>query len=321
MAVAVLRGQSVLSSVVASQSKHAAFGGVVPEIASRAHLKLVTRTVETALTEAGVNPEDLHAVAVTRGPGLPGSLIVGTCFAQGYADGLDLPVYGVNHLEGHLYSTFIGQEGPDFPFLSLIVSGGHTQIVLVNDPTDFQILGRTRDDAAGEAFDKTGKLLGLGYPAGPVIDRHAASGNPTFHEFPRTRIDGYDLSFSGIKTSVLYYLKSFSDDERAELLENHLNDLCASFQTAVVDMLLLPLDRAIVDTAVSSVSIVGGVSANSELRRRAEELCDDKSVSLHFPKMSYCTDNAAMIGMAAQIGPALPIESGDTDFILPNLNL
>ncbi|NND72329.1 MAG: tRNA (adenosine(37)-N6)-threonylcarbamoyltransferase complex transferase subunit TsaD [Rhodothermales bacterium] len=321
MAVAVLRGRSILSTVVASQTRHEAFGGVVPEIASRAHLRLVTRTVETALAEASVRAEDLEAIAVTRGPGLPGSLIVGTSFARGFGDALGLPVYGVNHLEGHLYSTFIEQAGPELPFLSLIVSGGHTQLVLVRNAGDIKILGRTRDDAAGEAFDKTGKLLGLGYPAGPEIDSLAADGDASFHRFPRTQLDGLDYSFSGIKTSVLYYLNRFTESEREKLVADKLNDICASFQAAVVEMLLSKFGQAIEKSGVSSASIVGGVSANTELQRRALELCKEKNVKLYFPPRAFCTDNAAMIGVAAQMGALQLIDSLGTEFIAPNLNL
>ena len=299
-AAAVTVGGALRSNVVSSQRVHAGFGGVVPELASRAHQRLIVPVVEEALAEADVRKGDLDAVSVTYGPGLAGSLLVGLSFAKAYAFALGRPLVGVNHLEGHIYSAFIEPPMPAFPFLCLVVSGGHTQIVLVEEGFRHRTLGRTRDDAAGEAFDKVAKLLGLGYPGGPEIDRLAQGGDPAFHAFPRSRPDpsGYDFSFSGLKTSVLYYLNKLSEAERARLLENHLADLCAAFQQAIVDVLVDALRRAIAETDVRHVAITGGVSANAALRKAAEAMSREVDVQLHVPRLAYCMDNAAMIAVA-----------------------
>lgn len=299
-AAAVLEETTLLSSVVSSQLDHRRFGGVVPELASRAHQRLIVPVVEQALDDAGIGLHEIDAVAVTQGPGLPGSLMVGVSFAKAVALGRQVPLVAVNHLEGHIYSVFLEEDVPTLPMVCLIVSGGHTQLVLVEDAMEHQTLGRTLDDAAGEAFDKIGKLLGLGYPAGPEIDRLAASGDASFHAFPRSRPGGYDLSFSGLKTSVLYYLNRMSGTERDAFLSDHLADICASVQEAIVDVLIDVLDEAAAATSVSSIAITGGVSANSRLRERARELAEIRGISLHVPSLRHCTDNAAMIAIAAQ---------------------
>jgi len=320
-AAAVVAGGRLRSTIVSSQHIHTVFGGVVPELASRAHQQLVVPIVEQALHEAGVRREDLDAIAVTYGPGLAGSLLVGLSFAKAYAYGLDIPLIGVNHLEGHIYSVFLNEDGPAFPFLCLVVSGGHTQLVLVEDGFRHTILGSTLDDAAGEAFDKVAKLLDLGYPGGPVIDRLAREGNPTFHDFPRSRPGEYDFSFSGLKTSVLYFLNRFSEEERRAFLKDHLADLCASFQQAVVDVLLAALERAIVATGAREAAIVGGVSANTRLRRSAGDLARKLGVRLHVPAPIHSVDNGAMIAMTGQFKLAAGITSPLTLTAQPNLSL
>jgi len=297
-AAAIIVDGKLLSSVISTQLQHGEYGGVVPEIASREHEKHIVPVVEAALTEAGVAREDLSAVAVTTGPGLIGSLLVGVSFAKALSLGLDIPLIAVNHLEGHLASLFLGDNPPPLPHLSLIVSGGHTQLMKIAGSGEVELLGKTRDDAAGEAFDKVGKLFGLPYPGGPQIDFRARSGNSSFHTFPRTRLQGFDYSFSGIKTAVLYYLNSFSEEKRHSVLKDHLDDLCASFQEAVVDMLVAPVKKAMRDHRISHAGLVGGVSANSRLRERMGELTDSFGGSLFVPSLEHCMDNAAMIAMA-----------------------
>ena len=319
-AAAVVVDGALRSNVVSSQRVHAGFGGVVPELASRAHQRLIVPVVEAALDEAEVTASDLDAVAVTYGPGLAGSLLVGVSFAKAYAFGLGVPLVGVYHLEGHIYSTFIEPPAPAFPFLCLVVSGGHTQLLLVESGFRHTVLGTTRDDAAGEAFDKVGKLLGLGYPAGPRIDALAQKGDPTFHAFPRTRV-GDDFSFSGLKTSVLYYLGGFSEEERAALLDDHLADICASFQQAVVDVLIDALRTGVAQTGVRDVAIAGGVSANTALRAAAGALAEELDFTLHVPSPVYCTDNAAMIGVTAHYKLAAGHTSPLTLTAVPNLAL
>ncbi|GIV58406.1 MAG: tRNA N6-adenosine threonylcarbamoyltransferase [Rhodothermaceae bacterium] len=308
-AAAVVAGGILRSNVVSSQRVHAGFGGVVPELASRAHQRLIVPVVEAALEEAGVRRTDLDAVAVTYGPGLAGSLLVGLSFAKALAFGLGVPLVGVNHLEGHIYSVFIEPPVPPFPYLCLVVSGGHTQLVLVDEGFRHTLLGQTRDDAAGEAFDKVGKMLGLDYPGGPVIDRLASEGDPAFHAFPRTRLEGYDFSFSGIKTAVLYHLNAYTEEERNRLLERHRADLCAAFQQAVVDMLIDPLRRAVRATGARHVALVGGVSANTGLRAAAQALAQEEGVTLYTPPLAYCMDNAAMIGVTAHVKLAAGLTS------------
>ena len=296
-AAAVYDGERLLSSVIASQSDHVDFGGIVPELASRAHEKVIWRTVSQALSQAGVTREDIHAVAVTEGPGLMGSLLVGLCFAKGLAIQWSKPVIGVNHIDAHIYATFIDEQ-PQLPFVSLVVSGGHTQIFHVTRPLHHTLMGQTRDDAAGEAFDKIGKLLGLAYPAGPEIDRLARDGDPAFYSFPRAMLKkGLDFSFSGLKTSVLYYLQDIPEPEREQFLTEHRADLCASISAAITDVLIHKLRQAIRTTKVKSAIIAGGVSANTMLRDKAQNLADELGISLHIPHPKYCTDNAAMIAV------------------------
>ena len=308
-AAAVVADGKLLSSIVSSQDDHAQYGGVVPELASRAHLRVISPVVHAALENANIEVNDLDAIAATRGPGLAGSLLVGLSFAKALALSCDIPFVGVNHLEGHVYSLFISEERPSFPFLCLIVSGGHTQLVRVDPEFKHHVLGKTRDDAAGEAFDKVAKMLNMGYPGGPGIEAAAAGGDPRFRDFPRTRLSGYDYSFSGVKTSVLYYLNQFSESERLKLLKNHLSDICASFQTAVIDMLVEPVARATAESGITDLAIVGGVSANSALRLRMETLADSIGGRIFVPDPKYCMDNAAMIAVAGHY----KLATGQTD--------
>ncbi len=321
-AAAVLDDGAVRSSVVSSQADlHEDYGGVVPELASRNHQRYIVPVVEAALEEAEVSPSALDAVAVTYGPGLPGSLLVGLSFGKAFARGLDVPLLGVNHLEGHLYSADV--EGPPVPrpYLCLVVSGGHTELVHVTENREHRVLGRTRDDAAGEAFDKTAQLFGLGYPGGPAIDRHAQAGDPAFHDFPRTRLDDYDFSFSGLKTSVLYYLRDRPDDERNRLLADHRADLCASVQAAVVDALVDATRRAAAETGAAHVAVVGGVAANSALRRQMKEAGTHDGFEVHVPPLAYCTDNAAMIANVGRMHLDTGRDSPPTLDVAPNLQL
>ena len=298
-AAAVIRDGRAIANVVSSQLDHRAYGGVVPELASRAHQRYVVPVVRAALETADVEVDALDAVAATYGPGLAGSLLVGLSFGKAFAASRDIPFLGVNHLEGHLYSPFAAEAAPPFPFLALVVSGGHTDLVHVTSWRERRRLGQTRDDAAGEAFDKVAKLLGLGYPGGPALEALARSGDAAFHRFPLASLDGYDYSFSGIKTSVLYHLNQMTEVVRAEYLRDHGNDLAASFESAMVQMILAPLKRAIHDTGSTIVSLSGGVTANKRLRAKAESLCSELGVELHTAPAGLRTDNAAMIGMVA----------------------
>jgi N6-L-threonylcarbamoyladenine synthase len=294
-AAAVYTGKGLKSNIIASQAIHEQYGGVVPELASRAHHKTIWRTVQQALDEAKIRLEDIDAVAVTQGPGLMGSLLVGLCFSKGLCLSHDIPLIGVNHMDAHIYSTFIDGD-PQFPFVALTVSGGHTQLVHVTAPFEHELLGQTRDDAAGEAFDKIGKILGLPYPAGPEIDKRAQHGDPQFHDFPQAMMDNdFEFSFSGLKTAVKYYLEEQENHDK--FLSKHLADICASVSRAITEVLIKKLENAIDATGVETVSIAGGVSANSMLRRKGKRLADDRDVELHIPKLVYCTDNAAMIAV------------------------
>ncbi len=297
-AAAVVSGGKLLSSTISSQIEHEAYGGVVPELASRAHERLIVPVVESAIEGSGLTKSDIDGLAVTVGPGLIGSLLVGVSFCKALSVGLNVPLMGVNHLEGHLASLFLERKGPPFPHLCLIVSGGHTQLMRIEERGKIQLMGKTRDDAAGEAFDKVAKLLGLPYPGGPRIDDLARKGDHTFHTFPRTRLKGFDYSFSGIKTAVLYYLNAFSSEDRELLIEEHLSDICAAFQEAVVDMLIAPVKKAMRDSGIYHVGLVGGVSANSRLRERMQALTDSFGGELFVPSLEHCMDNAAMIAMA-----------------------
>ena len=299
---AVLRDGVLLSNVIASQQVHKDFGGVVPELASRAHEQNIVPVVSEALRKAGVAPEDLTAIAFTRGPGLLGSLLVGTSFAKALSLSLDIPMVMVNHLQGHILANFVRQpdkpvDEPSFPYLCLLVSGGNSQIVKVNSPLEYEILGQTIDDAVGEAFDKCSKMLGLGYPGGPVIDRLAKLGDPNRFQFAKPNIPGLDYSFSGIKTSLLYFVR----DEMAkdpEFLEKNKEDLCASFQKTLVDILMGKLIRAAKETKIREITIGGGVSANSGLRDRIVAEGKKRGWKTYLPEFKFTTDNAAMIAVA-----------------------
>ncbi len=309
---AVVTDGEVKSNVIASQLFHEKYGGVVPELASRAHMKLVVPVVNEALREAGTSKEEVNGVAATYGPGLIGSLLIGLNFAKAFAYARKIPFVGVNHMEGHLFSNFLtnSKSPPEYPFICLTVSGGHTQLIYVQGPFEYQMLGQTRDDAAGEAFDKVGKMLGLGFPGGPKIDTLAKDGDPEFVRFPRPYLEegSFEFSFSGLKTAVLYYLRdqgllvdtrSVSGGPpqmgRSPLDPTFLANLCASFQAAVVDVLVEKTIRAAETYRVIDIAVAGGVSANSELRRRMTEEGERRGFRLHFPKMEYCTDNGAMI--------------------------
>ena len=298
---AVLRDELLLSNVMASQDVHRRYGGVIPELASRAHQQNILPVVSEALKQAGVTLADIDAVAFTRGPGLLGSLLVGTSFTKGLSVAADIPIIEVNHLQGHILSHFVQVPGrdnrcPSFPFLCLLVSGGHTQIVRVDDPLHFEILGHTIDDAVGEAFDKCAKLMGLGYPGGPVIDRLAKEGNPKRFRFAKPNIPGLDYSFSGIKTSLLYFLRD-QIAEDPDFMENNKADLCASFQQDLIDILLKKLVLAARQTGIRQVAIAGGVSANSGLRSRIEEEGRRRGWTTFLPELRFTTDNAAMIAI------------------------
>ena len=299
----VLTEDGILSNVIASQSIHIKYGGVVPELASRAHQKTISSTVEQALKEAKMTLDQIDAIAVTQGPGLMGSLLVGLCFAKGLALSKGIPLIGVNHMDAHIYANFI-DEAPKFPFICLTVSGGHTQLVHVTAPFQHEILGKTRDDAAGEAFDKIGKIFGLPYPAGPIMDSHAKNGDVKFHKFPQALVnEGLDFSFSGLKTSALYYVQ----DKGNDWIEENLDDLCASVSEAITEVLIKKLRRAIKFTEVKTIVLAGGVSANSMLRFKANELAKELNVAMHIPHISYCTDNAAMIAITGRMKAELGV--------------
>ncbi len=298
---AVLRGSKILANFIANQDVHQKYGGVVPELASRAHQQNIVPVVERALQEAGIQKEELDAIAVTIGPGLMGSLLVGTSFAKSLAMGLDKPLIGVNHMEAHILAHFIENNNYttplNFPFLCLTVSGGHTQVVRIDDYTNMTVLGETIDDAAGEAFDKSAKILGLPYPGGPLIDKYGKEGNPDRFEFPSPKIEGLNFSFSGLKTSFLYFIEK-QVALNANFIEENLNDICASIQKAIVDALLAKIKRATKEQNIRQVAIAGGVSANSALRNRLQLEAEKHNWDLFLPKFEYCTDNAAMIAMA-----------------------
>lgn len=296
---AVVCDGRLLSNVTTVQIIHSRYGGVVPELASRAHQQLIVPVVEESLTRANVRKEELSAVAAVYGPGLIGSILVGLSFGKAMAMGLGIPFVGVNHMEGHIYSNLIDDPKPEFPFVNLTVSGGHTQLVLVRRPFEYVMLGETIDDAAGEAFDKVAKMLELGYPGGPLIDKFAADGDPRAIDFPRAfmKEESFDFSFSGVKTSVLYYLKRSGYYERKKDDPAFVADVCASFQEAVVDVLVQKLIAAALKHSVKNIAIAGGVSANRSLRTRAAEMAQRNGLTLSIPKFEYCTDNGAMIAM------------------------
>jgi N6-L-threonylcarbamoyladenine synthase len=322
---AVLDGGTVRSNVISSQHVHRKYGGVVPELASRAHQQLIIQVVDEALTAAGVSKEQVQGVAATFGPGLAGALLVGLTFGKALSYGLRIPFVGVNHMEGHLYSPFLSEEVPVYPFLSLVVSGGHTMLVEVTGPFQHRLLGQTRDDAAGEAFDKVAKMLGLGYPGGPVIDRLARSGNPRAVEFPRSFLakGSYDFSFSGIKTAVLYHLRDrgISPGENQKLSEKELADLCASFQAAVVDVLAAKTLAAAAELGLRDITMAGGVSANLELRERLGAAARAGGRRLFYPELQYCMDNGAMIALVGRMRMERGERSPLTLNIDPDLSL
>jgi N6-L-threonylcarbamoyladenine synthase len=293
--VAVINQGRVLSNVTYTQVSHEKYGGVVPEVASREHIQKILPVVDKAISDSGIDLKDVNAIAVTQGPGLVGSLLVGISFAKGLSLSLEVPLIGVNHLEAHVLSHFAEEPFPKFPFLCLTVSGGHTQIVKVSSVEKMEILGQTIDDAAGEAFDKSGKILGLPYPAGPHIDRLAKQGKVVF-DFPKPRIEGLDFSFSGLKTSILYFLKKELKKD-PEFINDNLQDLCASIQSRIVTILLDKMEKAVEKTGITEIAIAGGVSANSALR---EAFLKKESLgwNIYIPKFEYCTDNGGMIAVA-----------------------
>lgn len=298
---AVLRGKVLLSNVTASQKVHEAYGGVVPELASRAHQQNVVPVVDQALKQAGITKEQLSAVAFTRGPGLMGSLLVGVSFAKGFARSLGIPMIDVNHLQGHVMAHFIKESdddntAPPFPFICLLVSGGNSQIVKVNAYNDMEVLGQTIDDAAGEAIDKCSKVMGLGYPGGPIIDRLARQGNPKAYQFAKPNIPGLDYSFSGLKTSFLYSLQKWVKDD-SDFVEHHKEDIAASLEHTIVDILMKKLRLAVKQTGIKYVAVAGGVSANNGLRNAFYDHAKRFGWNIYIPKFSYTTDNAAMIGV------------------------
>lgn len=300
---AVLNHRQILSNVVANQDVHKSFGGVVPELASRAHQKNIVPVVSQALKLANIKPSELSAIAFTKGPGLMGSLLVGAGFAQSMAMALKIPLVDVHHMHAHVLVHFIEDErqsAPQFPFICLTVSGGHTQLVLVNSPLNMQIVGSTIDDAAGEAFDKTAKMLALPYPGGPVIDKLAQAGNPDALKFNKPQIPGFDFSFSGLKTSILYTLRDRQKSD-PDYVQNHLADICASVQHTIIEILMDKLQKAMAHFDCTSVAIAGGVSANSLLRKRVTELGQENHWQVHIPPFEYTTDNAAMIAITGYL--------------------
>jgi len=295
---AVISNGKVLNNIIATQAIHQKYGGVVPELASRAHQRNIVAVVDEALKISGIKKHELDAIAFTRGPGLMGSLLVGVSFAKGFAMGLGKPLIEVNHMQAHVLSHFIDDPKPAFPFLCLTVSGGHTQIILVQDYLAMEVIGETQDDAVGEAFDKAAKILGLPYPGGPLIDSYAQQGNENAYKFSDTDMPGLDFSFSGIKTGFLYFIRDEKKKDE-KFVEKNLNDICASIQHQLVKMLLKRLEQASAKTGIKEIAIAGGVSANSGLRNKLKELAIRKGWNVYIPKVEYCTDNAAMIAMVA----------------------
>lgn len=298
---AVIRDGILLSNVIASQAVHEAYGGVVPELASRAHQQNIVPVVSEAIKRAGIEPSDLTAIAFTRGPGLMGSLLVGLSFAKGLACSLDIPMIEVNHLQAHVMAHFVREEGvekqlPQFPFLCLLVSGGNSQIIKISSYKEMEVIGQTIDDAAGEAFDKCAKVMGLGYPGGPIVDKLAKLGDPKKFTFSRPNIKGLNYSFSGLKTSFLYTLRD-AIKENPNFIEENKNDLCASLQATIVEILMKKLREAVKQTGIKEVAIAGGVSANSGVRNAMEDHARRYGWKIHLPKFSFTTDNAAMVAI------------------------
>ncbi len=300
---AVINNGVVLSNVVATQSIHKEYGGVVPELASRAHQQNIVPVVQLALRKANIDKKQLNAIAFTRGPGLMGSLLVGTSFSKSLAMGLGIPLIDVNHMQAHILAHFIKSEEhttPKFPFLALTISGGHTQIVKVTNYFEMELIGQTIDDAVGEAFDKSAKLMGLPYPGGPLIDKYAQTGNPNAFQFPKPKVGPMDFSFSGLKTAVMYFVERNSKDHPNFVTEN-LEDICASLQFTIVDYLMDKLKNAVKQTGIKEVAIGGGVSANSGIRNALRTAENKLGWKVHIPKFEYCTDNAAMIAIVGEL--------------------
>jgi N6-L-threonylcarbamoyladenine synthase len=298
-AAAVLKNDKVLSNIVANQLVHQQYGGVVPELASRAHQQHIVPVIDAALSKAGVAKEQLSAIAFTQGPGLMGSLLVGSSFAKSLSLALKVPLIAVNHMHAHILAHFIDEDGfgkPTFPFLALTISGGHTQIVKVNGFFDLEIIGETTDDAVGEAFDKSAKILGLPYPGGPLVDKYAQLGNPTAYAFTKPKVPGLDFSFSGLKTAILYFVQK-NVAENANFIEEHRNDICASIQHTIIEILMDKLKLAVAQTGITQVAIGGGVSANSGIRKTLKDAEQLYGWKTFIPKFEYTTDNAAMIGI------------------------
>ncbi len=292
----VCHNGKILSNIIAAQAIHTQYGGVVPELASRAHMQNIVPVVDQAMVDAGISLDQLDAIAFTSSPGLIGALLVGTGFAKSLALSLDIPLIAVHHMQAHVLSNLIADPQPEFPFLCLTVSGGHTQIVLCKDALNMEILGETLDDAAGEAFDKTAKLLGLPYPGGPLIDQYAQEGDPKKFHFPEPQIEGLNFSFSGVKTSILYFLqKQLKADP--DFISKNLPDICASAQYCIVNILLHKLKKASLQTGIKTICLAGGVSANKGLRNAMQEMAEKYQWKLFIPEMEYCTDNAAMIAV------------------------
>ncbi|TRX21539.1 tRNA (adenosine(37)-N6)-threonylcarbamoyltransferase complex transferase subunit TsaD [Flavobacterium franklandianum] len=298
-AAAVLHNDKVLSNVVANQLIHSQYGGVVPELASRAHQQNIVPVIDAALRKANITKEQLSAIAFTQGPGLMGSLLVGSSFAKSLSLALNIPLIAVNHMQAHILAHFIDEDGfdkPTFPFLALTISGGHTQIVKVNDFFDMEIIGETTDDAVGEAFDKSAKILGLPYPGGPLVDKYAQLGNPKAFAFTKPKVPGLDFSFSGLKTAILYFIQK-KKLENPNFVEENLNDICASIQHTIIEILMDKLKLAVKETGIKQIAIGGGVSANSGIRNTLKETENKYGWKTYIPKFEYTTDNAAMIGI------------------------
>ena len=296
--VAVCNNGKITSNVIANQTIHQNYGGVIPELASRVHQQNIVPVIHQALADSGVDKKDIDAVAFTQGPGLLGALLVGVSFAKSFALALDVPLISVNHMQAHILAHFIDDPKPAFPFLCLTVSGGHTQIVLVKDYFDMEIVGETLDDAAGEAFDKTAKILNLPYPGGPLIDKHAQLGNSLAYKFPVPQIKALDYSFSGFKTAILYFVRDHVK-ENPNFIPENLDDICASVQHSIVQILMTKLKKAAIQYGIKEVAIAGGVSANSGLRGALKQMEEALGWKTYIPQFQYCTDNAAMIAMAA----------------------
>lgn len=302
-AAAVINNGTILSNVVATQKIHQEYGGVVPELASRAHQQNIVPVVHQALRKANIDKKDLNAIAFTRGPGLMGSLLVGTSFSKSLALGLGIPLIDVNHMQAHILAHFIKTEenrAPSFPFLALTISGGHTQIVLVKDYFDMEVIGETIDDAVGEAFDKSAKILGLPYPGGPLIDKYSQQGNPHAYPFTKPKVGPLDFSFSGLKTAVMYFVEN-NLKEQPKFIEENLEDICASIQFTIVDYLMDKIKNAVEETGIKEIAIGGGVSANTGIRKALKDAENSLGWQTYIPKFEYCTDNAAMIAIVGEL--------------------